>query len=63
MASRVASRLNIYMYASSQLQYRYCTVCRRHHDQGRKHIFTKHYKEKLAGILAKILKKVRNKLT
>ena len=42
-------------------QYRYCTVCRRHHDRGRKHIFTKHHKEKLAGTLANLLKKVRNK--
>ena len=48
---------------ATSIQYTYCAVCRRNHDQGRKHIFTKHHKEKLAGILAKILKKVRNKLT
>ena len=49
--------------ATRVTNYRYCAVCRRHHDQGRKHIFTKHHEKKLAGILAKLLKKVRNKLT
>ena len=54
MATRVHSEAN---------QYTYCAVCGQHHDQSRKHIFTKHHKEKLAGILAKLLEKVRNKLT
>ena len=63
MADRSAcSSMSSHVLAAS-IQYRYCAVCRRNHDQGRKHIFTKHHKEKLAGILAKMLKKVRGKLT
>ena len=40
--------------------YAYCTVCRRNHDEGRKHIFVKQHKKRLAEILEKFAKKVDN---
>lgn len=43
---------------SHQEQYRFCTVCRRNHDEGRKHIFTKTHKRRLDYILGKFSKKV-----
>jgi hypothetical protein len=40
--------------------WRYCVVCSRHHDQGRKHIFTTKHKNKLNTILNKFSEKVRS---
>ena len=40
-------------------QFTYCSICRRNHDQGRKHIFTKNHKVKLSNTLTKLMKKVR----
>ena len=39
-------------------KWRYCSVCRRNHDEGRKHIFTKQHKNRLSVILSKFTKKV-----
>ena len=39
-------------------KWRYCSVCRRNHDEGRKHIFTKQHKSRLSVILGKFTKKV-----
>lgn len=39
--------------------WRFCSVCRRHHDQGRNHIFTTKHKSKLNMILSKFAEKVR----
>ena len=38
--------------------WRYCSVCRRNHDQGRKHIFTKQHKSRLSVLMSKFTKKV-----
>lgn len=39
--------------------WRYCSVCRRNHDEGRKHIFTKQHKNRLSVIMSKFTKKVQ----
>ena len=39
-------------------KWRYCSVCRRNHDEERKHIFTKQHKNRLSVILSKFTKKV-----
>lgn len=38
--------------------YLYCTVCRRNHNDGRKHIFTRQHKKRLVEIIDKFAKKV-----
>ena len=38
--------------------WQYCSVCRRNHDEGRKHIFTKQHKNRLSVVLSKFTKKV-----
>ena len=38
--------------------WRYCVVCRRHHEQGRKHIFTTSHKNKLNEVINKFSEKV-----
>ena len=43
-------------------EWRYCSVCRRNHDDERKHIFTKQHKSKLAVIMSKFTKKVLMKM-
>ena len=43
---------------SVEEKWRYCSVCRRNHDEGRKHIFTKQHKNRLSVILSKFTKKV-----
>lgn len=44
--------------AAVEEKWRYCSVCRRNHDEGRKHIFTKQHKNRLSVILSKFTKKV-----
>ena len=39
-------------------QWRYCGVCRRNHEEGRKHIFTKQHKSRLSILMSKFTKKV-----
>lgn len=36
----------------------FCGVCKRNHEEGRKHIFSSHHKDKLSSQLAKFTKKV-----
>ncbi len=38
--------------------WRYCSVCRRNHEEGRKHIFTKGHVSKLKTLMGKFMKKV-----
>ena len=38
--------------------WRYCSVCKRNHEEGRKHIFTKKHISKLKILMGKFLKKV-----
>ena len=40
------------------MKWRFCSVCRRNHEQGRKHIFTASHKTKLSVLMAKFVKKV-----
>ena len=44
---------------SEPQKWSFCDVCRRNHEQGKKHIFSNHHKDKLAKILTKFSKKVR----
>ena len=39
-------------------EWRYCGVCRRNHEEGRKHIFTKQHKSRLSILMSKFTKKV-----
>jgi hypothetical protein len=46
-------------------EYSHCSVCRRNHNEGRKHVYQKGHKEKLKLVLKKIAEKtsaVRNQL-
>lgn len=44
---------------SSFYQYSYCALCSVNHDKGRKHVFSKHHKERLRNSLASMLKKIK----
>lgn len=48
------------MAAGKKDDYSYCNVCRKNHNDGRKHIFHQQHKSKLAEILGKFSKKVRH---
>jgi hypothetical protein len=45
---------------TTHVEYQYCTVCRRNHNDGRKHIFTQQHKAKLSEIIKKFSKKIRD---
>eukprot|EP00731_Ephydatia_muelleri_P012326 Em0006g1220a len=42
----------------STVEYSYCAVCRRNHDDGRKHIFTSKHRSKLSELLKKFGSKI-----
>ena len=44
--------------ASNEDGWRFCSVCKRNHEEGRKHIFTKKHVNKLKILMGKFLKKV-----
>ena len=46
------------MADTTNLKWRFCSVCRRNHEEGRKHIFTAGHKTKLSTLMAKFVKKV-----
>ena len=45
------------LFGMDRSQYKYCSVCRRNHDKGRGHIFSKQHKAKLNTVLSKFGKK------
>ena len=44
--------------STAQKKWKFCSVCRRNHDGGRKHIFTAGHKGKLSTLMVKFSKKV-----
>lgn len=46
------------MAESVKVKWRFCSICRRNHDEGRKHIFTAGHKAKLSTLMTKFIKKV-----
>ena len=44
--------------ASNEDGWRFCSVCKRNHEEGRKHIFTRKHVNKLKILMGKFLKKV-----
>ena len=44
-------------FGMDKSQYKYCSVCRRNHNDGRGHIFSKKHKTRLNTVLSKFGKK------
>lgn len=43
---------------AAEERWSFCGVCRRNHEERRKHIFSTHHKAKLSAMLTKFSKKV-----